>query len=52
MDNVRLTKRIEFSASHRYDNPQWDEARNRAVFGACNRPAGHGHNYLLDVTIR
>ena len=52
MDNVRLTKRIEFSASHRYHNPQWDEARNRAVFGACNRPAGHGHNYLLDVTIR
>jgi 6-pyruvoyltetrahydropterin/6-carboxytetrahydropterin synthase len=52
MGHVRLTKRIEFSASHRYHNPQWDEARNRTVFGVCNLPAGHGHNYLLDVTIR
>lgn len=52
MSDVRLTKRIEFSASHRYHNPAWDDARNRAVFGACNRPSGHGHNYLLDVTVR
>lgn len=52
MGDVRLTKRIEFSASHRYHNPAWDEARNQAVFGACNRPDGHGHNYLLDVTVK
>jgi 6-pyruvoyltetrahydropterin/6-carboxytetrahydropterin synthase len=51
MDNVRLTKRIEFSASHRYHNPAWDQARNAAVFGACNLAHGHGHNYLLEVTI-
>lgn len=51
MGAVRLTKRIEFSASHRYHNPAWDQARNTAVFGACNAASGHGHNYLLDVTI-
>jgi 6-pyruvoyltetrahydropterin/6-carboxytetrahydropterin synthase len=51
MSDVRLTKRIEFSASHRYHNPAWDQARNTAVFGACNLPHGHGHNYLLEVTI-
>ncbi|MEP6887857.1 MAG: 6-carboxytetrahydropterin synthase [Nitrospirales bacterium] len=51
MGDVRLTKRIEFSASHRYHNPAWDQTRNAAVFGACNLAHGHGHNYLLEVTI-
>ena len=51
MGDVRLPKRIEFSASHRYHNPAWDRARNAAVFGACNLEHGHGHNYLLEVTI-
>jgi len=51
VDSVLLTKRIEFSASHRYHNEAWDAARNRAVFGACNNAPGHGHNYLLDVTV-
>jgi len=49
--SVLLTKRIEFSASHRYHNEAWDAARNRAIFGACNNAPGHGHNYLLDVTV-
>lgn len=51
MSDVRLTKRIEFSASHRYHNPAWDQRRNTAVFGACTLSPGHGHNYLLEVTI-
>lgn len=51
MGDVRLTKRIEFSASHRYHNPAWDQARNAAVFGACHLAPGHGHNYLLEATI-
>ncbi len=51
MASVLLTKRIEFSASHRYHNEAWDAARNRAVFGACNNAPGHGHNYLLEVTV-
>jgi 6-pyruvoyltetrahydropterin/6-carboxytetrahydropterin synthase len=51
MAKVFLTKRIEFSASHRYHNESWDAARNRAVFGLCNMAPGHGHNYLLEVTV-
>src|SRR5947208_4189854 len=51
MAKVLLTKRIEFSSSHRYQNDAWDAARNRVVFGACNNEPGHGHNYLLEVTL-
>ncbi|TLY17256.1 MAG: 6-pyruvoyl tetrahydropterin synthase [Nitrospirae bacterium] len=51
MGPVRLTKRLEFSASHRYHNPAWSDERNRTVFGRCNNLHGHGHNYLLEVTI-
>ena len=51
MGRVLLTKRIEFSASHRYQNDAWDAERNRLVFGACNNEPGHGHNYLLEVTV-
>ncbi len=51
MGEVLLTKRIEFAAAHRYHNPAWDAARNRAVFGRCNNEHGHGHNYLLEVTV-
>ena len=48
---VLLTKRIEFSASHRYHKPEWDATQNRATFGACNNDPGHGHNYMLEVTV-
>ena len=51
MAKSTLTKRIEFSASHRYHNPLWDAEQNRAVFGICNNEPSHGHNYLLEVTI-
>lgn len=51
MGQVLLTKRIEFAAAHRYHNDRWDAARNRAVFGLCNNAPGHGHNYLLEVTV-
>ncbi len=51
MANVLLTKRIEFAAAHRYIKPEWDEAKNRAVFGACYNPPAHGHNYMLEVTV-
>lgn len=52
MAPVLLTKRIEFAAAHRYIKPEWDEAKNRAVFGPCYNPPAHGHNYLLEVTVR
>lgn len=48
---VYLTQRFEFSAAHRLDNPALDEQRNRELFGKCNNPAGHGHNYEFEVTL-
>jgi len=48
---VFLTKRVEFSASHRLFNPDFPEEKNWAVFGICNNPNGHGHNCVLDVTL-
>jgi 6-pyruvoyltetrahydropterin/6-carboxytetrahydropterin synthase len=51
MSTVLLTKRIEFAAAHRYLKPEWDEAKNRAVFGLCYNPPAHGHNYMVEVTV-
>lgn len=51
MPRVRVTRRLHFSAGHRLHRPDWDEARNREVFGACSNPSGHGHNYDLEVTV-
>jgi 6-pyruvoyltetrahydropterin/6-carboxytetrahydropterin synthase len=51
MSVVLLTKRIEFAAAHRYFKPEWDEAKNRAVFGLCYNPPAHGHNYMVEVTV-
>lgn len=51
MPAVLLTKRLEFSTSHRYIRPEWDEAKNRAVFGLCYNPPAHGHNYMIEVTV-
>jgi 6-pyruvoyltetrahydropterin/6-carboxytetrahydropterin synthase len=51
MPPVLLTKRIEFAAAHRYIKPEWDDAKNRAVFGRCYNPPAHGHNYFLEVTV-
>ncbi len=48
---VLLNKRIEFAAAHRYIKPEWDERKNREVFGPCYNPPAHGHNYLLEVTV-
>jgi 6-pyruvoyltetrahydropterin/6-carboxytetrahydropterin synthase len=51
MPSVQLTRRVRFSAAHRYHRPEWSEERNREVFGACANPHGHGHNYVLEVTV-
>src|SRR5256884_4567742 len=48
---VLLTRKIEFSASHLYHNPNLSAQENRRIFGKCNNPHGHGHNYTLQVTI-
>jgi 6-pyruvoyltetrahydropterin/6-carboxytetrahydropterin synthase len=48
---VLLTRKIEFAASHLYHNPDFSAEENRRVFGKCNNPHGHGHNYTLEVTV-
>jgi len=48
---VRLTQQFEFSAAHRLHCPQLSDEENRRLFGKCNNPTGHGHNYLVDVTV-
>jgi len=48
---VRLSQKFEFSASHRLHNPELSEEQNRAMFGKCNNPNGHGHNYEVQVTV-
>jgi 6-pyruvoyltetrahydropterin/6-carboxytetrahydropterin synthase len=52
MSIAYLTRRSGFAAAHRYNRPDWSAEKNRRVFGACNNPVGHGHNYVLDVTVR
>lgn len=51
MPTVRVTRRVHFSAAHRLHNPAFSEERNREVYGLCNNPNWHGHNYELDVTV-
>ena len=48
---VHLTRKIEFCASHLYHNPNLSAEENRRIFGKCNNPHGHGHNYTLEVTV-
>jgi 6-pyruvoyltetrahydropterin/6-carboxytetrahydropterin synthase len=50
-DAVHLTRRYWFSASHRLHHPALPEADNRELYGKCNNPGGHGHNYFLEVTV-
>lgn len=47
-----LTIRRHFAAAHRLARPELSQAENEAIYGKCARPHGHGHNYLLDVTVR
>jgi 6-pyruvoyltetrahydropterin/6-carboxytetrahydropterin synthase len=47
---AHLSRRYHFSASHRLHAESYDAARNAAVFGKCNNPHGHGHNYTVQVT--
>src|SRR5690348_9971579 len=49
---VYLTRKVEFAASHVYHNPALSPEENRRLFGKCNNPNGHGHNYTLEVTVK
>jgi 6-pyruvoyltetrahydropterin/6-carboxytetrahydropterin synthase len=46
-----LTRKAEFSASHVCANPAWTPAQNLEVYGNNANPNGHGHNYILEVTV-
>jgi 6-pyruvoyltetrahydropterin/6-carboxytetrahydropterin synthase len=48
---MNLTRSYEFAASHRLHNPLLPESENVELYGKCNNPAGHGHNYVLEVTV-
>ena len=47
-----VTRRYAFAASHRLHSGQLSEAQNRLLYGKCNNPYGHGHNYTIDVSVR
>ena len=51
MPTALLTRRVRFAAAHRYRRPEWDDARNAAVFGLCARPNYHGHSYVCTVSV-
>ena len=51
MPRVTITRRLHFNAAHRLWNPRWSDAENDRVFGVCNSPNFHGHNYNLDVAV-
>jgi 6-pyruvoyltetrahydropterin/6-carboxytetrahydropterin synthase len=48
---LRVTRKLEFAAAHFYHNPKLSAEENRRIFGKCNNPKGHGHNYVLEVTV-
>lgn len=49
---IRLTRRYRFAASHRLNSDLLSAERNREVYGKCNNPHGHGHDYILEVGVR
>ena len=49
---IYLTRRAEFSASHYYHSAALSPEENQRLYGKCNNPLGHGHNYVLEVTVR
>lgn len=51
MARVRCGRRYQFSASHRLHTPLLSDDRNREIYGKCNNPYGHGHNFVLEVVV-
>jgi 6-pyruvoyltetrahydropterin/6-carboxytetrahydropterin synthase len=49
--NVTVHRKAHFNAAHRLYNPNWNEAKNNEIFGLCNNPNFHGHNYDLIVSV-
>ncbi len=51
MPVVTITRRLRFNAAHRIHNPALSDDENARLYGKCNNPNWHGHNYLLDVSV-
>jgi len=51
MPQISLTRVVQFSASHRLHVKSYSAEKNRRVFGKCNSPNGHGHNYKAEITV-
>ena len=51
MPHVTVTRRLRFNAAHRVHNPELSDEENRRLFGKCNNPNWHGHNYVLEVSV-
>lgn len=48
---VSVYRKEHFNAAHRLTNPAWDDQKNDAIFGKCNNPSYHGHNYEMEVKV-
>lgn len=51
MGRTTLTRQVSFAAAHRYRRPEWSDAENERVFGACANPSFHGHSYRCEITV-
>ena len=51
MPTLTVTRLVRFNAGHRVHNPSLSDAENARLFGKCNNPNGHGHNYTLEVSV-
>ena len=51
MPTLMVTRRVHFNAAHRLHNPALSDDENRSVFGPCNNPNYHGHNYELEISV-
>lgn len=52
MPTVTITRRLRFNAAHRVHNPELSDEENQRLFGKCNNPNWHGHNYTLEVSVK
>jgi 6-pyruvoyltetrahydropterin/6-carboxytetrahydropterin synthase len=52
MMKVTVSRKAQFNAAHRLFNPAWSDEKNDEVFGKCNNPNYHGHNYVLTVSVK
>lgn len=50
-NKVSVYRKEHFNAAHRLNNPAWDEQKNDRIFGKCNNPSYHGHNYEMEVKV-